>query len=104
MRFIKALLLLIVGIVACIQSNKVFKEDTGLYVSTYTYGGDAYTGMQNAAAKTGQNVKDLAKITQRGFGGLLLVLGLGCFAGAVIVALPNDIKGKPQNKDNADNA
>lgn len=93
MRCLKALLIVIVGIVACVQSNKVFKEDTGYYVSTYTYSGDAYTGIQNAAAETGQNIKDLAQITQYGFGGLLLVLGLGCFAGAVIIVLPNSHKG-----------
>ena len=40
------------------------------------YGGDAYTGIQNAAATTSKNVRDLAGIVQFGFGSILLVMGL----------------------------
>ena len=41
------------------------------------YGGDAFTGIQNAGAQTSENVMELAKIVQFGFGSVLLVAGLG---------------------------
>lgn len=54
-------------------SISCFNADTGDYVSRESYGGDAYTGIQHAAAETGQNVRALAKITSKGFGSVLLI-------------------------------
>ena len=42
-----------------------------------SYGGDAFTGIQNAGAQTSENVKNLAKIVQFGFGSVLLIAGFG---------------------------
>ena len=61
---------------------------TGTYTSYNYYGGDAYTGIQQAAADTARNVRDLALIVRSGFQGvsgtgtgfLLLVAGFGLIA------------------------
>ena len=44
--------------------------------SRTTYGRDAYTGIQNAAAMTSKNVSKLADSVCFGFGSILLVTGL----------------------------
>lgn len=56
-------------------------KGTGSFAHTESYGGDAYTGIQHAAANTANNVQDLAEICKFGFGALLIVLGLAmiCF-------------------------
>ena len=41
--------------------------DTGTRTSYEYYGGDAYTGIQQAAADTARNVKNLAEINRKGF-------------------------------------
>ncbi len=61
---------------------------TGSHTSYNYYGGDAYTGIQQAGADTANNVQSLARITRAGFQGLsatgfgflLLVVGLGLIA------------------------
>lgn len=73
----RSTVLIIIGIVAIGLSIKCFSFEALDYESTSTYGGDAYTGIQNAAAMTSKNVKDLAEIVQFGFGAILLVMGLG---------------------------
>ena len=50
--------------------------DAGAWEANSSYGGDAYTGIQNAAAQTANNVQDLAEIAAQGFGFLLISLGL----------------------------
>lgn len=69
-------ILILVGIIALFLSFKCYTIDDLGYESSSMYGGDAYTGIQNAAAKTSQNVKELASIVQFGFGSVLLVMGL----------------------------
>ena len=51
-------------------------QDVGYWEASISYGGDAYTGIQNAAAQTANNVQDLAEIAAMGFGFLLISLGL----------------------------
>ncbi len=48
-----------------------------------TYGGDAYTGIQNAAAQAANNVWELSYICRFGFGAILIVLGIAivCYFG-----------------------
>ena len=43
--------------------------------SLKTYGGDAYTGMQNASVKTANNVESLGDTISKGFKGILIVIG-----------------------------
>ena len=49
---------------------------TGYTELSERYGGDAYTGIQNAAAQTANNIRYLAEIIQIGLGGILLIAGL----------------------------
>lgn len=70
-----------VGVISVFCSFALFFARVGSFVAKNTYGGDAYTGIQNAAAATGNNVNDLAAICSKGFGFILLIIGLAliCF-------------------------
>ena len=73
----RAIILIMIGIIAVGLSISCFSRESLRYEHTTRYGGDAYTGIQNAAAKTSENVKELAEIVKFGFGSILLVMGLG---------------------------
>ena len=60
---------------------------TGDKASKNQYGGDAYTGIQNASAQTATNIVNLASIQKIGFGSILLVAG--CVL--IIVGIPEKI-------------
>lgn len=76
MSIIKKVLYGIVGLVSSILGIVCFTMDTGSYEMNLQYGGDAYTGIQNASAQAANNVQDLAAICAFGFGALLLIIGL----------------------------
>lgn len=67
---------MISGILSVLFGLITLSQDTGSWESSTSYGGDAYTGIQNAAAQTANNVQDLAEIVAMGFGFLLIALGL----------------------------
>ena len=69
-----------IGIIAIILGFVCFSKDTGSYIENLAYGGDAYTGIQNAAAGTGRNVHYLAEIVAFGFGSVDLIAGLALCA------------------------
>jgi hypothetical protein len=71
---------IISGIVSIIGGIVVFTMDGGSHSSSYTYGGDAYTGIQNASADAANNICDLINITRTGFALVLIVLGLALIA------------------------
>lgn len=73
---VRGVLLIIIGIVAITFSVECRDMSTGKTVSHTAYGGDAYTGIQNAGADTASNVYYLSKIATYGFSSLLLVIGL----------------------------
>lgn len=64
------------GILSVIFSFVMFGQYNGYYTSSLSYGGDAYTGIQNAAARTANQVMHLGEIAKLGLGFLLMVLGL----------------------------
>lgn len=71
------------GFVSIIFSVIIFCMDNGSWENSLQYGGDAYTGIQNAAAKTANNIQALCDVLKIGFGALLLVAGIVivcCFA------------------------
>lgn len=78
---------MIVGVIAIFMAFALFNHSTSSYTMSYSYGADAYTGIQNAAAETGINVMQLSAITQFGFAALHLVLGLAiiCYFGLKLV-------------------
>ncbi|MBR7082203.1 MAG: hypothetical protein IKI49_05845 [Oscillospiraceae bacterium] len=75
-RRIFSIIIAIVGIVAIIFGIICLCSDSGGYESNEIYGGDAYTGIQNASAQTARNVRVLGNIVKMGFGFVLIVSGL----------------------------
>ena len=71
---------LLIGIAAVVFSIVMFSLDVGSYESNQYYGGDAYTGIQQAAAQSANNVQALAVIAKLGFGFVLLTAGLTLIA------------------------
>lgn len=67
---------IISGILSFIFGIIMFAKKTGYMEFDKEYGGDAYTGIQNAAAQTASNVKNLAEATKNGFAFLLIAIGL----------------------------
>ena len=67
---------IISGIISIIFGIVMFAKNVGYYESSISYGGDAYTGIQNAAAQTANNVKALSEIAKSGFAFLLIAIGL----------------------------
>ena len=80
MKKTRGLLLCIIGAIAIGLSIGSYSIKTSDYESYEIYGGDAYTGIQNAAARTSQNVADLKNCVKFGFGSVLLVTGLSLLA------------------------
>ncbi len=78
---IRAKILIVIGVISIVLSIFCFGYGDLKFEPRSMYGGDAYTGIQNAAAVTSENVMILAKIVKFGFGSVLLVAGLGflCF-------------------------
>lgn len=89
---VRSIFLVIAGIVSIALSIHCFNMNEGEYCSDSMYGGDAYTGMQNASASAARNVKTLSKIVKSGFGSTLLVCGLTLIAFS--------IQGKKEEKNN----
>ena len=92
----RSIILIVVGIIALGLSIKCFSIDDLDYATKSMYGGDAYTGIQNAAAATSKNVKELASIVQFGFGSILLVMGLGLI-GLGLTTPTGNSKAIPEN-------
>lgn len=88
MKRIRTALLCVVGAVSIILGIIMFTKDDGAWERSETYGGDAYTGIQNAAAQTANNVQALARIARFGFGSVLTVGG----AAMVVCGIPTKEK------------
>lgn len=70
-------LALILGIVSLVLCVVVFSGSVGYRESFLQYGGDAYTGMQNASAQTANNVMYLGQTIRMALAFFLAVQGLG---------------------------
>lgn len=88
----KSVLLIIIGILAIALSIVSFCMDAGYYAVYEQYGGDAYTGMQNASARTADNVLYLCKVVKFGFGSILLVSGLTLIVAGIGAVTKDDLK------------
>lgn len=86
-QIIRAILLVVVGIVAIVLSCKCFDKGEYRHTSLATYGGDAYTGIQNAGARAANNTKELGELVQFGFGSVLMVMGLTLIAFGVTIPI-----------------
>ena len=72
---VESIVYIVIGGLAFIFSLVCFFSDTGTFESLSSYGGDAYTGIQNAGALTANNVRCVARICSFGFGAILLLAG-----------------------------
>lgn len=79
-KFNKNLVFALIGIIAIILAIVCACLNDGYYEANEVYGGDAYTGIQQAAAQTANNVQYLADIARFGFSSVLAVIGLICIA------------------------
>ena len=68
------------GFISIILGFVVSGMSTGSWESNSSYGGDAYTGIQNAAAQTANNVQDLAEILKTGMSSALIIFGIAMIA------------------------
>jgi hypothetical protein len=68
------------GFISIILGFVVSGMSTGSWESNTSYGGDAYTGIQNAAAQTANNVQDLAVILKTGMSSALIIFGIAMIA------------------------
>ena len=75
------------GLLSVIFSFYILSMDAGSTENSFSYGGDAYTGIQNAAAQTANNVHYLNDILQFGFFAVLFVAGLALLCHYVPVLL-----------------
>lgn len=70
------IVLIIAGIISIFFALKMMTCDLGDYVSQIAYGGDAYTGIQNASATAACNLVALTSAVCYGFSGLFLMAGI----------------------------
>lgn len=94
--------LLIVGILALILAGLIIIKDVGYTEANEYYGGDAYTGIQQAAAQTANNVVDLAELVQAGFAYVLLLHGGVLISLSICIETPKEDDRKNQTQQNED--
>lgn len=95
MKKIVKILGVLTGILSMILGMVVWGMSTGSYESSVTYGGDAYTGIQNASAQTANNITCLADIMRMGFGSLLFVAGIVTIFAFILVKADKEQKNQP---------
>ncbi len=91
---------ILTGLLSIALSIWCFNLEVGDKVTMQYFGGDAYTGMQQASAHTANNVMLLAKVARTGFGSLLLTLGFGMIA--LGISIYKNIPGKIEHRTTED--
>lgn len=100
LKFICAGLIFVVGLITFSQGqNKAAADYSGLFTSFESYGGDAYTGIQNAVAETSRNINNIGDFLSHiindaySWGGtLLMIFGIYIFACTLASIEPNTIE------------
>lgn len=92
------------GALSIIFSFAVYSFDLGSTEMRLAYGGDAYTGIQNAGAQSATNIYYLNHILRFGFFAILFVIGivLLCHYVPLLLAITGN-KAIKTNEANADN-
>ena len=108
---IRNILFVVIGVLSIIFAIKIGVLSTGSFVMFLTYGGDAYTGIQNACAGAANNAIDVANILQQGFEYCLIIAGfvLVSIGGTSLfkvsetkpqaIDAPAEEKSQPENSD-----
>lgn len=95
---LKSILWYVIGLLSIILSICCFSMEVGDKVTMQYFGGDAYTGMQQASAHAANNVLALAKVVKFGFGSLLLSVGLAMFVWGVTISHKTEQKNDEYEK------
>lgn len=108
---IRNILFLIIGVLSIIFAIKIGGLSTGSFEMPLSYGGDAYTGIQNACAGAANNAIDVANILQQGYKYCLIIAGfvLVSIGGTSLfkvsetkpqaIDTPAEEKSQPENSD-----
>ena len=75
-KFVWSVFGILTGICSIIASIVVWLQNCGDYEWNEAYGGDAYTGIQNASAQSANNVLSLTELVKMALGFGLLILGI----------------------------
>lgn len=84
---------IILGVLTIVLAFVVFSKGVGYYESNMSYGGDAYTGIQNAAAQTANNVKYVGEMIRFALGSQMLVMGLAMLLGSLCIRTREQVQG-----------
>ena len=76
---------IILGVLTIVLAIVVFTKSVGYYEKNVSYGGDAYTGIQNAAAQTANNVQYVGEMIRFALGSQMLVMGLAMVLGSLCI-------------------
>ena len=101
-RVIISISLILVSIASIVLGIVCFGMKEGGYPSYTTYGGDAYTGIQNAGAATARNVSYGNEILRFGFGSILVIAGAVMLGIGIANASDNKNKSKKDNEVTTD--
>ena len=82
-KLIVCILAMIIGFVSITLGADMADSWDGDYVSSQYYGGDAYTGIQQASAATANNVRYTTEAVNEGFGNVLIIMGILIILGAI---------------------
>ncbi len=97
---LRSVILVVAGILSFVFAGQISDMNEGKNESDSHYGGDAYTGIQNATATVARNVKSEAKIVRKGFASVLIIGGIALI-GAAIPNACQSIPGSPSSSENS---
>lgn len=83
MRYLRSIIFAIAGTLSIFCGVSVSDLPIGEIVEFKEYGGDAYSGIQQAGAHTALNIVYLSKIAKDGASGVLYVAGIALIACAI---------------------
>ena len=94
------IMFILIAILAIIFSIVCFSLDIGDFEWNETYGGDAYTGIQNAAARSANNVRLLTKAVNKISGMIFIIVGLTFASLGLNKLITNEKKAVVEGMDN----
>lgn len=90
MRIVRSVLFALLGLWSILTGIRGYNSDLGELYPYKEYGGDAFTGIQNAEVQTGGLVRLQSHIISQGLGSILIFGGIAF----IICAIPTNLKKK----------
>ena len=88
MKYIRSVLFALLGLWCIITGIQLYNSNIGELYPCKEYGGDAFTGIQNAEVQTGGLVRLQSVILSHGIGSILIFGGIAF----IICAIPTSLK------------